>query len=265
MKYFDAENKRLVYIKNAPNEEFWTNHWLHDGNLKQKIEFGSRNGLVKKTTKKFLGEKSKVIEAGCGIGQNVYGLKQWGYDAYGIDFTKEVIKKSKEHFPNLNLLVQDARKLSFPDNYFDGYWSLGVIEHFTEGYDLIIREARRVLKNGGYLFLTVPWMSPLRKIKAEMNFYPPFKEGTDMINFYEFMLDEKQVVKHIEANGFKLISSNPYDAVKGLKDEISGLGFFLQKVYNSGNIIIKAFRFLVSIIFAPFAGHVILLVFKKIR
>jgi len=53
----------------------------------------------------------------------------------------------------------DVRKLNFPDHYFDGYWSLGVIEHFYKGYDEIIHKIYRVLHPGGFLFLTVPEMS----------------------------------------------------------------------------------------------------------
>lgn len=263
MKYFDSENKRLVYIKTASSEKFWTEHWLEDGNLKQKIELGERNGLVKQTTEKFLPKHCRVIEAGCGIGQNVYGLKKWGYEAYGIDYTEEVVRKSKEYFPDLNIFVQDVRKLNFPDAYFDGCWSLGIIEHFTEGYEAIIKETNRVLKKGGYLFLTVPWMSPLRKIKARMNLYPPFRKDLDMNDFYEFMLDDKQVIQNIEALGFQLVKRTPQDAVKGMKDEIRGFGIILQGIYDSKNIIAKALRFAISLIFAPFAGHIILLVFKK--
>lgn len=263
MRYFDPKNQRLVYIKNASSEEFWTEHWLEDDNLKQNIELGDRNGLVKKTTEKFLPKQSRVIETGCGIGQNVYGLKRWGYEAYGIDYTKEVVKKTKEHFPDLNVFVQDVRKLSFPDGYFDGCWSLGIIEHFTEGYDSIIKETNRVLKSGGYLFLTVPWMSPLRKIKTKMNLYPMFNEGIDMSNFYEFMLDDRQVIRNIEARGFKLVKRQPNDAVKGIKDEVRGLGIVLQKIYDGKNLFFKVLRFAISLVFAPFAGHIILLVFRK--
>ncbi len=262
MKYFDQENKRLIYIKNSPNEEFWTKHWLRDGNLRRNIELGERNGLVKRITEKFLKKQTKVFEGGCGIGQNVYGLSKWGYEASGVDFAEDVIKRAKECFPNLRISVEDVRRLDYPNECFDGYWSLGVIEHFTEGYEAIIKEAGRVLKKGGYIFLTFPWMSPLRKFKAKMNLYPR-KDKVNMSDFYEFMLDDKQVVKNIETHGFRLIFRSPSDAVKGLKDEIPMLRPILQKVYDSGNIFMKAIRFIISVFFAPFAGHIILLVFKK--
>jgi len=42
--------------------------------------------------------------------------------------------------------------LKFPNNFFDGYWTLGVIEHFWEGYNQIIEEAKRVIKPGDIYF-----------------------------------------------------------------------------------------------------------------
>ena len=42
------------------------------------------------------------------------------------------------------------------------------IEHFIDGYDAILSEMYRVIKEGGYLFLTVPSMSIIRKVKAAL-------------------------------------------------------------------------------------------------
>ena len=263
MKYFDKKENRLVFIEQAPTEAFWSGHWLEDANFSQRIIMGAGFGIIKKYTEKFIKKPAKVLDAGCGIGQNVYGLQKWGYDAYGIDFTEKVVQKTKAHFPDLNVSTQDVRKLDFPDGYFDGYWSVGVIEHFTEGYDAIITEARRVIKKDGYLFLTIPWFSPLRKLRARMEKYPIFSEGVDMTNFYEFMLDDGKVIAHIEKKGFECVLKKPHDATKGIKDEIKILKPLFKKIYNGRTVFWKGLRYLLSIILAPFAGHIILLVFRK--
>ena len=46
--------------------------------------------------------------------------------------------------------------MSFPDNHFDAYLSLGVIEHWEEGPQQAIDEAYRVIKPGGYFFVSTP-------------------------------------------------------------------------------------------------------------
>ena len=198
------------------------------------------------------------------MGQIVYGLKSWGYDVYGVDWAKETIQRIKEHFPDLRVSVGDVRKLDFSDNFFDGYWSLGVIEHFWEGYDETVKEIKRVLNPEGFLFLTFPWMSPLRRFKASRRLYETLdKEKIDRNNFYQFILDEGGVIKDLKENGFELIQRRPFDATKGLKDEIFFLKPILQKLYDNQNIIAKGTRFLISILFSKIAGHSILLVFKN--
>lgn len=262
-KYYDKENKRLVVIGESATEKFWEKHWLDPKDFEKRIKAGASFGIIKKYTLKFLNPPAKVIDAGCGIGQNVYGLSQWGYDAYGIDFTDEVVKKTKQNFPDLKIFAQDVRKLDFPGDFFDGYWSLGVIEHFIDGYGDIIKEARRVIKKDGYLFLTVPWFSPLRQLKAWFGAYPIIDKNTDTKDFYEFMLDSVQLTKTLENEGFMLVSRHPHDAVKGLKDEISFLRPILQKIYDGRGFFSRVLRGLLTVFFAPFAGHIILLIFKK--
>ena len=263
MKYFDLKNNRIVFIEHAPTEAFWSAHWLEDDNFSKSVQAGAGMGIIKQYTQKFLKKPSRVLDAGCGIGQNIYGLKEWGYDAYGIDFTEKVVAKTKAYFPDLAISTQDVRKMNFPDNYFDGCWSVGVIEHFTEGYTAIITEARRVIKKDGYLFVTIPWFSPLRKYKARRGHYPIFSESVDMKDFYEFMLDEKNVIENIEKQGFACILKQPHDATKGIKDEVSFLQPIFKKIYNGRNIFYKGLRFLISLLSAKVAGHIILLVFKK--
>jgi len=262
MKFYDEESKRLILLEQKATPEFWNKHWQTD-EIRKKVKAGQNNWFIKNLLKKFLKPGAKILEGGCGIGQNVYGLNKWGYKAYGVDFAKETIEKVKAVFPELILSAQDVRNLDFPDNFFDGYWSLGIIEHFWEGYDEILKEAKRVIKPGGYLFLTFPYMSPLRKLKARLGFYKIFRKNFRNNNFYEFILDSNKVRKEVEKYGFKLCLKYPFDATKGIKDEISLLRPILQKIYNSQSILAKGLRFLVSLLFSKIAGHSILLVFRK--
>jgi len=262
-KYYDQKNKRLVVMGEVATEDFWKKQWFKSDDFEKRVKSGANYGLIKKYTTRFLKPGAKVIDAGCGIGQNVYGLNQWGYEAYGIDFVGDVVKKTREGFPNLKISTQDVIKLDFSDSFFDGYWSLGVIEHFKDGYSDIMKEVRRVIKDDGYLLLTVPWFSPLRRLKAWFGLYPKIDKNTDTAHFYEFILDSKQLIKTIEGEGFKLVSGHPHDAVKGLKDEIPFFRPILQKIYDSHGIFAKVLRGITTFIFAPFAGHIILLIFKK--
>lgn len=82
-------------------------------------------------------------------------LKQ-GYDYYGVDISKEVVKLARKNFSKRvnakNFIVGDVRNLPFKNNYFDVVFSFGTIEHIREN-EQAVKEAYRVLKPGG-IFIT---------------------------------------------------------------------------------------------------------------
>lgn len=265
MKYFDSENNRLVFEEKKATPDFWDALWKDD-NLKKYVEGYRNDWFVSRITKKFIApdKMNKILEGGCGKGQYVYSLDSSGYDAHGVDYAAKTVSKINELFPTLKISYGNVENLNFPDGHFTGYWSLGVIEHFYDGYDKMAKEMKRVIGPGGYLFLTFPCISRLRKLKASNKKYPQFEEKNfKKENFYQFALDPGLVQKDFEKLGFELVKKQPLDGIKGLKDEISFLRYPLQKIYSSDNRLLQIFKIVFSAILAPLTGHSILLIFKK--
>jgi SAM-dependent methyltransferase len=265
MKYFDNINNRLVHTSKTASPEYWDAQWNTE-DFKKTVTNGIKNKLIIKTTKKYIppNELKKILEGGCGNGQFVYTFDKLGYDSYGVDYAEKTISKIKTIFPDLKVNVSDVRKLDFPDNYFDGYWSFGVIEHFLEGYESIINEAQRVIKPGGFLFITFPHLSLLRKMKIKLRYYPVFNDKIlDEEEFYQFILDHENVIETIEKFGFKLIEKNRFSGLKGLKDEVQTLKPLLQKIYDSKNKMLLIVNYSMSLLLSKFSNHAILLVFRK--
>jgi ubiquinone/menaquinone biosynthesis C-methylase UbiE len=79
-----------------------------------------------------------------------------GFDFYGVDISKEVIKRARKNFGHKvkksHIVLGDVRKLPFKDNTFDVVFSFGTIEHIRENATSV-NEAFRVLKPGG-IFIT---------------------------------------------------------------------------------------------------------------
>lgn len=103
---------------------------------------------------------SRILEAGCGVGQWVFQLSSLGFEAHGIDISGVAIQKSKEaakrhEKPDDVFVVGDLRDMPYPDGMFDLIVSWGVIEHFADPL-IALQEFYRVLKDGGRVLVTTP-------------------------------------------------------------------------------------------------------------
>lgn len=105
---------------------------------------------------------SRILEAGCGYGRYCIWLAQHGRTAVGIDLVGEALEQglqySRRHQLEVQLVQGDILDIPFDDDSFDGYISLGVLEHLRTQGDVgrALREAYRVLKPGGRAFISIP-------------------------------------------------------------------------------------------------------------
>jgi SAM-dependent methyltransferase len=260
MKVYNQNANRLIEYENNATQEHWDRHWQDNHN----IQFKARpRTIITEITNKYLVANSLILEGGCGNGQNIADLQAWNFKVIGIDNAAVTINYINEHYPQLVAQLGDIEKLDFPDNHFDGYWSLGVIEHFIDGYDRSIAEMHRVVRPGGYIFITIPHLSIIRRVKIYLGSYPIEEGPIKKDSFYQYYLDHKKTVKDLERLGFQLKLARPLDGIKGLKDESCFLRPLLRKIYNSPALVNKILRKLLSPLLAFFSSHIILLVMQK--
>ena len=229
----DKANDRLVYVTQKADQSYWEG--MH-GPLAtmSMIERGDR--FVVEETRKYLSAGTKVIDVGCGTGATVFGLQKAGFDAYGIDYDEKTVATIKSLFPELNIQVADVRKIPFGEAYFNGVWSLGVIEHFYDGYAPIILESKRVLRPGGYLFLTVPSISPVKKLKMWLGHYEEMRE-TDIEKFFQFAFHPEDTIKVVTSMGFTLIKSFGRSGSMGFYEDAGSLSkLFLLNPHSRGTL-----------------------------
>ena len=139
----------------------WEKFWREKGeDVEELLKAVEEESFRIRNILKYL-PKGKVLDAGCGNGKYVFYLERSGYEVYGIDYVDEVIERNKIVSEKSGIgnpsrfRVMDVCELQFPDGYFDGYLSMGVIEHFPDP-SLPLKEAYRVLKRNGIAFITVP-------------------------------------------------------------------------------------------------------------
>ena len=265
MKFFDSEKKQIVHTGADPGSVFWDNNWKQEDICVEDFKKITKT-IVSKITKKYLDpEDGKILEGGCGTAGNVFSLDKAGYAVVGVDFAEETVNWLNINLPELTINTGDVRDLQFEDGSFAGYWSLGVIEHFKEGYEKIALEMYRVIQEGGYLFVSFPYMSPLRKLKVFFGRYKIWKNNEYKNMFYEYFLNADSVIEELENIGFVLVKKYPLNSIKGTKDEVNLVreAFQVLHDYKGESLFVKVIKRIISGILIPFAGHSLLLVMRK--
>lgn len=175
--------------------------------------------------KKIISKNDQILEAGCGFGQWVWSLSSQGYNITGVDIASQTIKKLKRMFPELDVRVANVKNLPFKDENFDVYLSFGVVEHFKEGPQLVLLEANRVIKRGGLLFLTIPYLNFFRFLRFSVS-------SRSHGQFYQYLYSRGEIIKRIEEAGFRISKVTHYDFLSAVKKDFPFVGRLISTRKN---------------------------------
>lgn len=183
-------------------------------------EYYRRFSVIYSTLRRVLPRDGEILEAGSGLGFWVSLLAEAGFAARGIDYSDEAIALARRTFPELAFDRGDVRDLPYADGSMAGYVSFGVAEHFREGPDAVLREAARVLRSRGVLFLAVPWISPLRRVQPLTKRVAP-RESL----FYQYFFERGELERRVAACGFRTLEHTYYGTMKTLRDVLRDAGW----------------------------------------
>lgn len=100
------------------------------------------------------------LDIGCGCGVYIIELADMGFEVYGVDNSREMLRKA-EHFiagnsraSKIHLMPGDIEHLPFEDAKFDLVMCMGVLVYLLSDY-AALSEMYRVLKPGGYLVVNI--------------------------------------------------------------------------------------------------------------
>ena len=107
---------------------------------------------------------STVIDVGCGTGYLLRRIaEQQEIIGYGIDLEPKMIDEAKAKCPEMNIQVSPSENTPFDDDTFDVMTACMAYHHFSEKAGFI-KEAARIIKPGGYLYIADPCFPfPVRK------------------------------------------------------------------------------------------------------
>lgn len=205
---------------NLETKKAWDDNWkdVSMENVVNIFEY-PRAKIFFNLVKPFLPKDGAMLEAGCGLAPWVIKLAALGHDVFGIDYQQNCIRRIKEYDKTQKVCAADVRYIPFEDNSFSAYLSWGVIEHFAEGPDAVLKEAYRVLKKDGKLILAVPYNNIFKIIKGPI-----------------ISMQRNPVLRRIFNKPGKAYYYEKYFKVLELRDVISKQGFIIEKIIPADHI-----------------------------
>lgn len=209
---------------------------------------------------------SRILDGGCGLGEWTLALAREGFDVTGLDLSESTVARLNTLFPDSSFKVGDLRRTGFADGAFDAYFSWGAFEHFECGLGECVEEANRILRPGGWLFVSVPfhnWRLMLRDAigleRGDGEVVGP-DGGLTPHRFYQWRLTRQELRRELELRGFSVHSVSPIA-------KLTGVGRMLQwdlPVFARGSIGYRlAARALALTMPSAFVSHMILAVAQR--
>lgn len=166
---------RVNKITENNSTDFYENFFKNSNYNSYRYDVGSystRKLIISNISKK----SGNLLEIGTGISSIIQDLNN--FNCHGIDFSKNAINFTSNLLKKLNkkatLIVGDAEKLPFPDNFFDVIISSHTLEHIKNDFS-VIKECLRTLKDNGELIVFVPGRVSGLATKKEFNQYGHYR------------------------------------------------------------------------------------------
>lgn len=215
---FQQNDQFLFKSGNDVYDDFYAQvyDYLVFNNLKDDYEVGE---IINKTTPS---STSKILDIGCGTGNQVVNFSQKGYNIIGIDISPSMIEKAKEKYPNYNFQVSDANNSDiFTTNSFTHITCLYFTIYYFQNKKQLLQNIYKWLVPGGYFIVhlvdrkmfdpILPPGNPLMMVSPQR--YAKERITTTKVKFEgfsydaKFDLDEKQnIAKFVEK--FKMDDNN---------------------------------------------------------
>jgi SAM-dependent methyltransferase len=201
-------------------EKFWTERWNErepaglPSNISEREEYKIIHPYLKR-----LPSGIRVLDAGCGMGEWTVFLNSEGMHTVGMDISARTISRLRSIFPKQEFVHGDVRRTGFDDASFDACISWGVFEHFENGLGDCIKEAHRILKRGGLLFVSVPFLNWRHILRDGF-----LEKGRDKLygkaqghRFYQWRLTRPELCRELEMRGFRVIQMTPIHKAQGVE------------------------------------------------
>ncbi len=167
-----------------------------------------------------------ILDFGCGVGRILWYWTDQGFRLFGTDYNPDLIawcRKELSSWAEFKINKIEP-PLDYPDGQFDFIYANSVFTHQVEPLQIPwIKELRRVLKPGGYLYMTTQGES--RFYQLDQDQIRRFKNGELVVCYSDLggknecgAFHPEKYVREIMAEGFEVIAFIPNGARQSDQD-----------------------------------------------
>jgi SAM-dependent methyltransferase len=198
-------NGRMAWYGKQGNEQYWYEYWkarLTPDYYASAAANHLTSDQMGKVLLQSMSPQGLHLEAGCGAGYWVAALRHHGLMIEGIEYSRDLVALVHAANPKLPVRQGNALHIDCPDNHYDSYLSIGVVEHRVEGPEPFLSEAYRVLKPGGKIFISVPYFGPLRILKSRLSLYD---RNPPDLPFFQYGFTSKEFTNYLQKARFAIV------------------------------------------------------------
>lgn len=160
--YYIAEHSGLIFVKDLPDvnemvayaDNEYSNGLYKDYAQAAELKYATFERRIRLI--ETLGiRRGRLLDVGCACGFFIEAALKHGFDAYGIEFSKEAVAIAREEIRS-RITVGDVNLLrEREEDRFDAVVAFDIIEH-TQNPIKFLEEIRQILRPGGWLMLATP-------------------------------------------------------------------------------------------------------------
>ena len=149
----------------------------------------------------------RVLDLGCGAGRFVAALRDAGADPVGVEIAEAALERARRNAPGTDLRAAEPDgSLPLEHGSVDLVWCSEVLEHVADTEHLLL-EARRVLRRGGLLLITVPFHG---RVKAALIGLLRFERHFDPTGQHLRFYTARSLARTLADAGFDAVQVRPW-------------------------------------------------------
>ncbi len=158
---------------------------------------GGVNEIIK-ILPKYL-KHGKILDIGCGTGEDLKFLSKFGFELYGIDLSEKMVEIAKKKVRNAKIFRLDVREVDklFPNDYFDCVLAMYSIVHLPKKeVKEVLRKIKKILKKDGLLVLG------MLLGEGEKTVQVPFRKE---LKYFVSLFKENEIISILSNLGFIIL------------------------------------------------------------